>query len=82
MHSLPAHRDQSTTSAPPVTPLDYISLITDNSASSELEKKLEDLSQWLTIVELGLTNILDTSYSDVIEEEEGNSESREVVLGS
>jgi hypothetical protein len=74
MHHVSTYHDES--SGPSVVPLDYTSLIAKNSAPSELEKKLDDLSQWLSIVEVGLTNILDTTCSDTIEEEEGNGEPR------
>ena len=65
---------------PSVAPLDYIELISNNSASSELARTLDDLSQWLSVIELGLTGVLDNTFSDVIEEEDGFLDSREKFI--
>ncbi|KAJ6586809.1 Pkinase-domain-containing protein [Mycena vulgaris] len=58
---------------PPVRPLDYTALITSESTHMELARTIDDLSQWLSIVETGLGNMLDMSYASTIEEEQEGS---------
>ncbi|KAJ7703312.1 hypothetical protein B0H17DRAFT_922329, partial [Mycena rosella] len=58
---------------PPVRPLDYTTLITSESTHTELARTIDDLSQWLSIVETGLGNMLDMSYASTIEEEQEGS---------
>ncbi|KAF7321282.1 STE/STE20/YSK protein kinase [Mycena kentingensis (nom. inval.)] len=60
---------------PPIRPLDYGALMTSENTHAELARTIDDLSQWLVIVEKGLGNMLDTSiYASVIaEEQEGTS---------
>ncbi|KAJ7497186.1 Pkinase-domain-containing protein [Mycena latifolia] len=60
---------------PPVRPLDYTALITNESTHTELARTIDDLSQWLSIVETGLGNMLDMSYASTIEEEQEGSTS-------
>ncbi|KAJ7078944.1 Pkinase-domain-containing protein [Mycena belliarum] len=58
---------------PPIRPLDYAALITSESTHAELARTIDDLSQWLSIVENGLGNMLDMSYASTIEEEQEGS---------
>ncbi|KAF5385865.1 hypothetical protein D9615_002457 [Tricholomella constricta] len=55
---------------PPVRPLNYSKLITDENTYSELARTIDDLTQWLTVVEVGLSGMLDKVYTDTIEEEQ------------
>lgn len=41
-----------------------------DNASSELMRTTDDLLQWLTVVEVGLSGILDKHPADTIEEEQ------------
>ncbi|KAK2467758.1 hypothetical protein APHAL10511_000053 [Amanita phalloides] len=79
-HYFSASRDQ--VHGPSVVPLNYVDLITNNSVSSELARTLDDLSQWLSVIELGLTSALDSTFSDVIEEEDSISDSRDKTIYS
>ncbi|KAF7315354.1 STE/STE20/YSK protein kinase [Mycena indigotica] len=60
---------------PAIRPLDYAALISGESTHSELARTIDDLSQWLSILEKGLGNMLDTSIyaSTIAEEQEGSS---------
>ncbi|KAJ7132870.1 Pkinase-domain-containing protein [Mycena crocata] len=58
---------------PPIRPLDYTALITSESTHTELARTIDDLSQWLSIVENGLGNMLDMTYASTIEEEQEGS---------
>ncbi|KAJ7096433.1 hypothetical protein C8R44DRAFT_644022, partial [Mycena epipterygia] len=58
---------------PQIRPLDYATLITSESTHTELARTIDDLSQWLSIVETGLGNMLDMSYASTIEEEQEGS---------
>ncbi|KAJ7680224.1 Pkinase-domain-containing protein, partial [Mycena polygramma] len=60
---------------PPVRPLDYTALITSESTHAELARTIDDLSQWLSIVESGLGNMLDMTYASTIAEEQEGSTS-------
>ncbi|KAG6868922.1 hypothetical protein C0993_007696 [Termitomyces sp. T159_Od127] len=55
---------------PPIRPLDYSKLFTAENASSELARTTDDLLQWLTVVEMGLSGLLDKLPADTIEEEQ------------
>ncbi|KAG5635217.1 hypothetical protein H0H81_012021 [Sphagnurus paluster] len=55
---------------PPIRPLDYSRLITEDNTYSELARTIDDLTQWLTVVEAGLNGMLDKVYADTIEEEQ------------
>ncbi|GLB37162.1 putative ste ste20 ysk protein kinase [Lyophyllum shimeji] len=55
---------------PALRPLDYSMLITGENTYSELARTIDDLTQWLTVVEVGLTGMLDKVYTDTIEEEQ------------
>lgn len=68
--SLGASPIPPTPSGPQIRPLDYASLITHESTHTELARTIEDLTQWLSIVEVGLGGMLDLSYTDTIEEEQ------------
>ncbi|KAF8637070.1 hypothetical protein AX17_003089 [Amanita inopinata Kibby_2008] len=69
-HHTSASRDQVAGFGPFIKPLDYSVLHTTSTTHVELAKALDDLSQWLSVVELGLTDIFDVVQSDVIEEED------------
>jgi len=59
---------------PAVRPLDYTTLINTESTQAELARTIDDLSRWLSVVETGLSSILDTTYADantIEEEQEG-----------
>ncbi|KAJ7209485.1 Pkinase-domain-containing protein [Mycena pura] len=64
-----------TSVGPPIRPFDYASLIATESTHTELARTIDDLSQWLSIVETGLGNMLDTTIyaSTIAEEQEGSS---------
>ncbi|KAG6897398.1 hypothetical protein C0992_001904 [Termitomyces sp. T32_za158] len=55
---------------PPIRPLDYSKLFTANKVYSELARTTDDLLQWLTVVEVGLSGILDELPADTIEKEQ------------
>ncbi|KAJ7502722.1 Pkinase-domain-containing protein [Mycena galericulata] len=59
-----------TSVGPTIRPLDYTALITSESTHLELARTIDDLSQWLSIVETGLGNMLDMTYASTIEEEQ------------
>ena len=58
-------------------PLDYTALVRDGSTHSELARTIEELGQWLSVVETGLGNVLDSAFEDIIEEEGGDWEAAE-----
>jgi protein-serine/threonine kinase len=55
---------------PQIRPLDYLSLITHESTHAELARTIEDLTKWLSVVEIGLSGMLETTHTDTIEEEQ------------
>lgn len=58
------------TQGPIIQPLDMASLMLSHEAThSQLAKTVDDLTQWLSVVEVGLTQILDKAHQDIIEEE-------------
>jgi len=78
----PSHHSQSSgvlqtiaisyhsTRGPSITPLDFGPLTHSRDAThAQLGKTVEDLAQWLSVVEAGLTDILDVSHKDIIKEE-------------
>ncbi|KAJ7647422.1 Pkinase-domain-containing protein [Roridomyces roridus] len=62
-----------TSVGPVIRPLDYAGLISSESTHLELARTIDDLSQWLSIVENGLANMLDATYASTIEEEQEGS---------
>jgi hypothetical protein len=71
MHNTSFTSVSSTSSfGPPVRPLNYTALITHDSTHAELARTVEDLQQWLSVVEVGLVGMLDKVYADTIEEQE------------
>jgi hypothetical protein len=71
MHNTSFTSVSSTSSfGPPVRPLNYTALITHDSTHAELARTVEDLQQWLSVVEIGLVGMLDKVYADTIEEEQ------------
>lgn len=65
---------QSLGSGPIVRPLDYTALVRDGSTHAELARTIEELGQWLAVVETGLGNVLDSAFEDIIEEEDWEAE--------
>lgn len=59
--------------------LDYAALINQKSTHAELARTIDDLAQWLAVVEVGLSGMLETGHSDTIEEEQEISEVDENV---
>ncbi|KAI0266876.1 hypothetical protein BC834DRAFT_118442 [Gloeopeniophorella convolvens] len=60
----------SPTSLPPVRKLDFAALMASHEDThAELGRIVDDLMQWLSITELGLTQLLERSSEDRIEEE-------------
>ncbi|KAG6813319.1 hypothetical protein H0H92_012132 [Tricholoma furcatifolium] len=55
---------------PPIRPLDYTRLIMVDNTYTELARTIDNLTQWLTVVEVGLNGMLGKSYTDTIEEEQ------------
>lgn len=61
---------------PTLRPLDFGTLMNSHEAThSELAGTVEDLAQWLSVVEIGLTSILDKAAEHTIEEEQEQEES-------
>ncbi|KAJ7072419.1 Pkinase-domain-containing protein [Mycena amicta] len=71
------HRQSAslTSLGPAIRPLDYAALIPGENTHSELARTIDHLSQWLSILETGLANMLDTLIyaSTITEEQEGSS---------
>jgi len=55
---------------PALKPLDYSTLLSVESTHAELARTIDDLTKCLSVVETGLTGMLDTVYVDAIEEEQ------------
>ena len=56
---------------PPIRPLDLGTIVeTHETTHLELARTVEDLAQWLSVVELGLSQILDNAIENTIEEEQ------------
>ncbi|RDB16854.1 Serine/threonine-protein kinase KIC1 [Hypsizygus marmoreus] len=55
---------------PPVRQLDYSRLISEDNTHAELARTIDDLTQWLSVVEVGLNGMLEKEYADTIEEEQ------------
>ncbi|KZT11062.1 Pkinase-domain-containing protein [Laetiporus sulphureus 93-53] len=56
---------------PPIRPLDFGSLVTSHEAThAALAQTVDDLAQWLSLVEIGLTHMLDRATEATIEEEQ------------
>ncbi|KAE9395007.1 Pkinase-domain-containing protein [Gymnopus androsaceus JB14] len=60
----------SISSLPGSSPLDYSTLLSVESTHAELARTIDDLTKCLSVVETGLTGMLDTVYVDAIEEEQ------------
>ncbi|KAJ3822250.1 STE/STE20/YSK protein kinase [Lentinula raphanica] len=58
---------------PILRPLDYSTLVSVESTQAELARTIDDLAKCLSIVETGLTSMLDTVYANAIEEEQEES---------
>jgi len=62
----------------PLRPLDYSALTSTEATHAELAKTIDDLARCLSVVETGLTGMLDTIYlRDAIEEEGEQEEGQE-----
>ena len=56
---------------PMIRPLDFASLMYSNDAMhAELARSVDDLAQWLNVVEVGLTHMLESAGEPTIEEEQ------------
>src|SRR5437763_1812729 len=49
---------------PPIRPLDYCQLLSSQDLHAELQRTVDDLAQWLALVDQGLSAMLDTSQPD------------------
>lgn len=60
---------------PAIRPLDFGRFINSHEGThSELARTVEDLAQWLSVVEIGLSSILDKAAEHTIEEEQEQEE--------
>jgi len=60
---------------PAIRPLDFPALMRSHEAThSELARTVEDLASWLSVVELGLVQMLDKATQDTIAEEQEQEE--------
>ncbi|KAJ7590951.1 Pkinase-domain-containing protein [Mycena floridula] len=57
---------------PLIRPLDYTALITTESTQAELAHTIEDLTRLFSVVEKGLSGMLDTLTTTIEEEEDGD----------
>jgi hypothetical protein len=56
---------------PALRPLDFAALVQSPDAMhAELARTVDELAQWLSVVEVGLTQMLDGACEDTIEEEQ------------
>ncbi|KAJ3482494.1 hypothetical protein NLI96_g6936 [Meripilus lineatus] len=56
---------------PTILPLNFIPLTLSHEAThAQLATTVDDLAQWLSVVELGLTGLLESANEDIIEEEQ------------
>lgn len=56
---------------PPIRPLDLAPLMHSHEAThSELARTVDELQQWMAVVEAGLTQMLERPSQDTIEEEQ------------
>lgn len=46
--------------------------ISHEATHAQLSNTVDDLAQWLSVVEIGLTSLLETANEDIIEEEQEN----------
>lgn len=65
---------------PPIRPLDFGALMLSHEGThTELAQTVEDLTQWLSVVEVGLSRMLETAGKDTItEEQEDHPDNAEV----
>jgi len=78
-----------TGSGPPIRPLDYSAILSSGDLLAELSHTVEDLAQWLAIVEGGLGAVLDPGVGideserlvipEDEEEEEDDDENFEII---
>ncbi|KAI0823446.1 hypothetical protein BC628DRAFT_1384891 [Trametes gibbosa] len=69
-HSLPS-LSSDMLSGPPIRPLDLAPLMHSHEAThSELARTVDELQQWMSVVEAGLTQMLEHPARDTIEEEQ------------
>ncbi|KAF8993729.1 hypothetical protein BDQ17DRAFT_126712 [Cyathus striatus] len=67
----------SSTTLPTVAPLDYPGLIESENAHSVLAHTINDLMSWLSTIESGFNNLLDSAMSTTIEEEQESTSGNE-----
>ncbi|KAI0358657.1 Pkinase-domain-containing protein [Trametes cingulata] len=69
-HSLPSLPSDAL-SGPPIRPLDLAPLMHSHEAThAELARIVDELQQWMSVVEAGLTHMLERPEQDTIEEEQ------------
>ncbi|KAI0368280.1 Pkinase-domain-containing protein [Pilatotrama ljubarskyi] len=69
-HSLPS-LPSDVLSGPPIRPLDLAPLMHSHEAThAELARTVDELQQWMSVVEAGLTHMLERPEQDTIEEEQ------------
>lgn len=65
-----------TSIGPAIRPLDFATLMQSSDAMhAELARTVDELAQWLNVVEVGFTQILDSAVEDTIEEEQEQEDS-------
>lgn len=56
---------------PPIQPLDFVSLMESHEATnSHLARTVDDLTRWLSVIEVGFANMLEQAGGDTIAEEQ------------
>lgn len=66
---------------PPVRPLDFAAVMQSQDAlHNELARTVDELAQWLSVVEVGFTQMLDAGGEATIEEEEHEQDDNTVSL--
>lgn len=69
--SFPALPHPSELTGPPLQPLDFGTLMQSHEAThAALARTVDDLAQWLSVVDVGLTHLLDQGSQDTIQEEQ------------
>jgi len=70
-----------TLGGPTIRPLDFPSLMRSHEAThTELAHTVEDLASWLSMVELGLTQMLDRANQDTIAEEQEQEDTDAITM--
>jgi len=68
---------------PPVQPLDFVSLTESHEATnSHLARTVDDLTRWLSAIEVGFANMLEQSGGDAIAEEQEETPTEQASFSS